>query len=155
MTDKLETLLTQMERAEQATMAGRRMHALLRRLQINSNDEHTENELLQKISERLDIAEFFSQSAMTEVPIAGKINGKFISRRIDRMLINDASRQIKILDYKTDTDETTLHDKYVAQIGEYIALVRDAYPNYNVRGYILWMHNLTLEEVCVAADKKS
>lgn len=48
MTDKLETLLTQMERAEQATMAGRRMHALLRRLQINSNDEHTENELLQK-----------------------------------------------------------------------------------------------------------
>ena len=83
----------------------------------------------------------------TEVPIAGTINGRFISRRIDRLFTDDENKRVYVLDYKTDTDRAAFHDKYVEQINEYKTLLRDIYPNYEIRGYILWLHDFSVEEI--------
>ena len=84
---------------------------------------------------------------LTEVPVAGYINGRFVSRRIDRLVINDDKKEVSILDYKTDVDKSTFHDKYVAQIKEYVTLLYGIYPEYKIHAYLLWLNDFSLEEV--------
>lgn len=146
MNNKLADILANITQSKYATDTGRRIHRQLQH--IKSLDATAlDNDLIRKISENPEIAEFFTAQSMTEVPIAGNINGRFVSRRIDRILINDTTHEIKILDYKTDSNTSELREKYIAQIMEYVALVRDAYPGYNVHGYVLWLHDFRLEQI--------
>lgn len=90
---------------------------------------------------------FFAAGSRCEVPVAGFINGKFISRRIDRMRVDDAQKSVAVLDYKTDTDKSARHGEYVAQLREYAALLRRIYPGYKISAHILWMHDWCMERI--------
>ena len=102
---------------------------------------------IQLSQKALDITGSNVSNAKTEVPIAGKLNGVFISRRIDRLVIDNNGKTIRFLDYKSDTDKNVLRDKYVRQLKEYAELLRSAYPDYKIAGFILWLHDWQLDEV--------
>ena len=104
-------------------------------------------DLINKIKQHPNLVSFFCENSKTEVPVAGTVNGRFISRRIDRMCVNHDTKIVDIIDYKTDTCCDTYHDKYVSQVHEYIKLVQQIYPEYKIKGYILWTHNFFLETV--------
>jgi len=119
-----------------ATNRGTAMHKKLQRARIDSA-------LMEKIR-AAGIERMFDEHSRAEVPIAGNINGKFISRRIDRLRLSaDAA---EFLDYKTDTDKDARRGMYAAQMREYTALLTAAYPGRAVTGYILWLHDWTLEK---------
>ena len=153
MQKRLTEILAEKEKIKRAVACGTAVHAQLQHvtLDINgtSSNDHGNADLIEKIRKNLEIARFFTAGAgttiRTEVPIAGMVNGRFISRRIDRMIIKD--NIIEFLDYKTDADKTLRHDKYAAQIGEYAVLLRAAYPGREIHGHILWTHDWELEKV--------
>lgn len=147
MKTRLHELLNQSEHAAYATDAGRRMHAKLQCVAIGDGVSHGDINIVKKINSCPGLADFFAATAMTEVPIAGYINGRFVSRRIDRLCVDDSARTVRILDYKTDTDHGAQYDKYMRQLDEYIQLVKKIYPGYNVYAYILWTHDWTLERI--------
>ena len=83
----------------------------------------------------------------TEVPIAGVINGRFISRRIDRLYINQNTKTIIILDYKTDIDKNVFREKYIDKLTEYRELLKQIYNGFSVSCKIFWTNDFTLENV--------
>jgi ATP-dependent exoDNAse (exonuclease V) beta subunit len=140
----MHEILTAKHRKKYATDAGTTMHKKLQQIIIDNDIEHGDIDLINKIkSNKLEI--YFSKNARAEVPIAGYINKNFISRRIDRMVAFD--NKLYFIDYKTDTDTFRFRDKYIAQIREYATLLRIVYPNHIIRGFILWTHDFTLEEI--------
>lgn len=135
-------IFQQLDNNKFATDTGVKMH---KKLQYIS--EHTDTELFKKISTDKTLSEFFGSNSKTEVPIAGTINGKFISRRIDRLYINNSDKIIAVIDYKTDVNRETFYSTYVYQVSEYISLLRHIYPDYRIDGYILWTHDFLLEKI--------
>jgi ATP-dependent exoDNAse (exonuclease V) beta subunit len=74
-----------------------------------------------------------------------KINN--IIHTIELKIKYHEKRSVYIIDYKTDTDKDAFRQKYVAQVQEYMAIIKKIYPKYNVSGHILWLHDWTLESV--------
>lgn len=128
-----------------ATRAGTDMHERLRKIVIDAATARGDAELIARIQPNAPLAEYFGPHARTEVPVAGTINGRFISRRIDRMIVDTAAKTIKILDYKTDTDRRARRDKYKTQLQEYRDLLGAIYPGFTISAAILWTHDWTLE----------
>ena len=126
MADTLRELLTEYDNKKYATDAGVLMHKKMRF--VNMLD--TESDIVKQIKTHPDLEMFFVSNALTEVPVAAVINDKFISRRIDRMIIDDKNCVIHILDYKTDVDKSAFHLSYVAQVREYMTIVGKIYPKY-------------------------
>ena len=149
MSNTICDLLDKEDRAAFATGAGTDMHLRLQRMSLDS-DALADAGLRERILSCDGLARFFRAPARAEMPVAGIVNGRLLSRRMDRVIIDDTARRVEILDYKTDVDRTLRHDKYIAQVGEYVALMRRIYPEYSVTAYILWLHDWTLERVDVA-----
>lgn len=143
MAETLRELIKEYDAKKHATEAGSAMHKKMRFVDMQDADD----DIVKQIKSRPDLAAFFVSTAQTEVPIAANINGRFVSRRIDRMVIDDKKHVIYILDYKTDVDKAAFHNNYIAQVREYMAIVGKIYPKYNVHGYILWLHDWTLEKL--------
>lgn len=147
MSNKLCDILSQYTRQDFAIKIGRETHAKLQKIIIDKDILKGDKELCKKISEHNELLQFFNKNSRTEVPIAGYINDRFVSRRIDRLIINDENKSVYILDYKTDTSKDLFYDKYYAQIKEYAVLLKDIYPNYKIHGYLLWVSDFTLEKI--------
>ena len=143
MADTLRNLLNEYDNQKQATKSGTVAHKKMRFVNMSKIDE----EIVKNIKKHPDLERFFVPDAKTEVPIAAIINGKFVSRRIDRMVVDDKNKTIYILDYKTDVSKDAFHSNYVAQVHEYVSIVTKIYPKYKVYGYILWLHDWTLEKL--------
>ena len=123
------------------------MHALLQHVIVDDTCTKGDKTITEIIMNRPDLWPFFGTNAKTEVPIAANINGKFTSRRIDRLLINNSTKSIDFIDYKTDTDKNTFLNKYKTQLKEYAELLQSAFPDYKITGYILWLQDWTLEKI--------
>lgn len=147
MTQNLCDFIATKHRDKYATGVGTNMHERLRKIVIYTDTVRGDAELVQNIIKNPTLSEYFAADAKTEVPVAGTINGKFISRRIDRMIVNHDAKRIKILDYKTDIDCTTRKTLYRHQLNEYCDLMRKIYPGFTVTASILWTHNWTLENI--------
>lgn len=143
----LHDILAQTKHVQFAVGTGTIVHRKLRDVIISPDFTSGDVGLVQEISARPELLPFFSVGARTEVPIAGMINGRFISRRIDRLIIDNNRKTISVIDYKTDTDRGAYRDKYVTQITEYIELLRAIYPGYLISGYILWVRDFSLEKI--------
>ena len=147
MTDTLRELLTEYDNSQYATQNGTEMHNKMRALRVVDGELIGDDEIVQNIKNRPEIARFFVPNSRVEVPVAAIINGCFTSRRIDRMVVDDDNRVIHIVDYKTDVNKDVFHQKYIAQLREYITIVKKIYPKYSVVGHILWLHDWTLEKL--------
>ena len=143
----LHDILKVCEQTYTATNVGTQMHKKLQHIIIDADRTSGTPDLVAKISSRPDLLPFFCASAKTEVPIAGTVKGRFISRRIDRLVVNPLARTVSIMDYKTDTDKTINHNKYIAQLREYIDLLHAVYPGYTIVAYILWTRDFSLEKI--------
>ncbi len=143
----LHNILQRTERTRFATKTGREMHRKLQRIVISDTYSAGDQDLIERICATPHLAKFFSPLSRTEVPIAGTINNRFISRRIDRMITDDTAHTIMVLDYKTDVNPDTYRQKYIDQVNEYVQLLHAVYPNYEITGYILWTHDFLLEKL--------
>ena len=147
MTQNLENILIGANKKEYATQTGTNIHAQLRHVIVDAKGNGGAPEFVELIQNRSDLKPFFCANAKTEVPIAGYINGHFISRRIDRLLINNKNKNIDFIDYKTDTDKNAFVEQYKKQLKEYAQLLKSAYPDYKINGYILWINDWTLDKI--------
>lgn len=148
MTQKLTDFLNSAKNKQYATQTGTRIHALLRNIVIDDvRGDVGDADIIKNIRNTPDLCKYFCATAKTEVPIAGFINDVFVSRRIDRMIIDDTNKQICFIDYKSDTDKTIFADKYKKQLSEYALLLRSAYPNYKIIGAILWLHDWQIQQI--------
>ena len=147
MTQSLTDFLNDFEHKKRATQIGTDVHAKMQCIVVDTNICIGDSEIVEVIKNHQDLKSFFTASAQTEVPIAGIINGRFVSRRMDRLLINNDTKTINFIDYKTDTDKTVFIDKYKHQLKEYAELLRSAYPDYKINGYILWLHDWALDKI--------
>jgi ATP-dependent exoDNAse (exonuclease V) beta subunit len=147
MNTQINDFIKNQESAKYATNAGLLMHAKLQTVFLGAHPMG-DAELISKInSSAPELQMFFSDKSKAEVPLAGFINGHFISRRIDRLLVNDVDKTVHALDYKTDLDSNKFRQKYIAQIHEYMELLAQIYPKYKISGCILWLHDWRLESV--------
>lgn len=143
----LRNILSAKKKQKFATDAGTKMHSKMQRIIISDDTQRGDSELIDKIKSTPGLVQFFGTDARTEAPVAGNVNGKFISRRIDRLIKNDLNKTILILDYKTDLDKNTFRDKYIHQMHEYSELLRDANPGFTIHSFILWLNDFTVEEL--------
>jgi len=142
MVDTLREMLTEYDNRKHATDAGSAMHKKMRFVNLENGDD-----IAKHVKGRPELEMFFAPNAQTEVPIAATINGKFVSRRIDRMVVDDKNKTVHILDYKTDVNKDAFRSKYVAQVREYMSIIAKIYPKYKVVGYILWLQDWILEKL--------
>lgn len=149
MTQNLTNFLTSQSNKLYATQRGTNTHQLLRSIVFDNGAFQGDKNMTEQIQNHPELQKFFTASALTEVAIAGYINGIFVSRRIDRLLINNETKTIDFIDYKTDTNKTEFLNKYKKQLSEYAQLLHSAYPNYKITGYILWTHDWLLEEIAL------
>ena len=112
MTQTLKKFLIGAKNKEYATKTGTQIHAQLQSVIVDDVNNCGTPELIEKIQNRPDLKRFFAAAAKTEVPIAGCLNGRFVSRRIDRLLIDVSAKTVDFIDYKTDTDKTTFVEQY-------------------------------------------
>ena len=143
----LHNILQQSLSTKYAHATGTTIHNKLRHITISTNNTTGDKQIIAKIKQNPDLSVFFAPNTKTEVPIAGTINNHFISRRIDRLAIDNAQKKIHVLDYKSDIDRHTFRPQYTKQLQEYILLLKEIYPEYKIDGHILWTHDFSLEKV--------
>jgi hypothetical protein len=157
----LSEFLAEKSRAKLATGRGTDIHRQLQFLQLDDGSK-----IAQKIRENPQLAQFWAPRSRAEVPIAGRIDGKFYSKRIDRLVIVDESElfprgeggmhkkagQVLFLDYKTDAARAR-RPEYERTMQIYAALLRAAHPDCEVGGFILWLHDWELEQIIAEAGR--
>lgn len=143
MENKLRTFLDELNRRNIATAYGTNVHAHLQNIRL----ENTDDEWTRRILATPGLPRLFDTLSRPEVPVAGRINGRFVSRRIDRLRIDTNARTIDILDYKTDSNHDERRAHYIAQLGEYKKLMSEIYPDFKITCYILWTHDWMLERI--------
>lgn len=143
----LHDILSECDSIRYATETGTQTHKLLQSVVVDGDVRLGNDEFVRKILSHPELIPFFSADAQTEVPIAGNLAGRFISRRIDRIVLDHSARKILVMDYKTDTDKNHFRNKYIEQIREYVMLMGALYPKYKISGFILWVHDFSLEQL--------
>jgi len=140
--------LTGAKSKEFATKAGTKMHAILQRVVVDDTvGDAGDGDIVKIIKSKPELMLFFGKNAKTEVPIAGRINGVFVSRRIDRLLLNHDTKTVWFVDYKTDLNKTEFVEKYKKQLNEYATLLKSVYPDYVIKGYILWLCDWSTDKI--------
>jgi hypothetical protein len=143
----LNDILKTKTQTKQATDTGTKTHLLLQHIVIDNDIEQGNETIVKKIKQNPVLIQFFNKDSKTEVPIAGTINRKFISRRIDRLNINKNKKHIDIIDYKTDTNPEVYRALYITQVREYTQLLKATHPDFTISTYILWTHDFSLEKI--------
>ena len=147
MIQNLNDFLHDVEHKKYATQTGTDVHAKMRKVVVNENRFSGDTDIVKILKEHPELWRFFDKTARTEISIAGYVHGFFISRRIDRLLINHETRIIDFIDYKTDINKTEFMEKYEHQLNEYKELLKSLYPDYKINGYILWLKDWVLHKV--------
>ncbi|MCR4917574.1 MAG: hypothetical protein K5912_01360 [Alphaproteobacteria bacterium] len=147
MTNKLQSALDNFNRQKYATDSGTLMHTKLQSVFFLPTGATGDQDIIKSLSKIPELCEYMGDKSKTEVPIAGIINGLFISRRIDRLYVNRNTKTVVVIDYKTDTNHTMFFKKYTEQLTEYKALLKQIYPDFLIQCKILWTSDFTLENI--------
>ena len=148
MTNKITDLINDKMRQDYATSSGVATHTRMQHIFFDAKGAPlSDDDIVVYIAQKPELVEYMGPLSKTEVPIAGYINGRFISRRIDRLYVNHNTRTVVVIDYKTDVDKERFYNKYIEQLTEYRRLLADVYPGYTIACKILWTNDFTLENV--------
>ena len=149
MINKLQELTERCVREKYATGVGRSMHAQMQYVFYTSDGWVGDADILSQIKDNPELRDLMGKCSKTEVPLAGYIGNKFISRRIDRLYVNNDTKTVVVLDYKTDKDKRLFYRKYVEQLNEYRELLKQIYRHFDIQCKILWLSDFTLENLPV------
>ena len=72
------------------------------------------------------------------------VNSLGHTKRLDRLIINEKTKEVRIVDYKSGAD---VEGKYQEQVKEYIAILKELHPRYTVKGFLVYMDKLEVQEV--------
>ena len=147
MTNKISDLINKISRSEYATATGRSMHAQMQSVFYGRGGWVGDKNIINGILQIPELKEIMGPLSRTEVPVAGTVNRKFISRRIDRLYVNNDTKKVVVLDYKTDIDKNLFREKYHEQLTEYYELLKQIYNGFDIQCKILWLNDFTLENV--------
>lgn len=148
MTNKITNLINDKVRQDYATSSGSATHARMQHVFFDDTGVAlSDDDIVAHIAQNPELVEYMGPLSKTEVPIAGYVNGRFISRRIDRLYVNHTTKTVVIIDYKTDLDKERFYNKYIEQLTEYRRLMVDIHPGYTIACKILWLNDFTLENV--------
>mgnify|MGYP002856984330 CR=1 FL=1 len=90
--------------------------------------------------------DIFGANSKAEVPIIGEIDGKIVSAKIDRLVINN--EKVIIVDYKTNRPAASCLEEvpevYLHQLNTYKALLKKIYPHKMIETYILWTNTCNM-----------
>lgn len=145
--NKLNKIIHDIESAEFATATGTDMHARMSKIKFQNGDFVGDKEIVSKIKTNAELCEIMGPLSRAEVPLAGYIDGVFLSRRVDRLYVNKDTKAAVVLDYKTDIDRKKYYEKYRVQLMEYYKLLKEIFPDFNIKCKILWLNDFTLENV--------
>ena len=145
--NRLNEFMCARESEKIATEHGIDVHARLSCIKYCDGDFVGDPNIVAKIKDNAELCEIMGPLSRAEVPLAGYVNGVFLGRRIDRLYVNESTKTIVVLDYKTDIDKKMYYEKYRAQLTEYRDLLKQIYPSFKILCKILWIHDFTLENV--------
>jgi ATP-dependent exoDNAse (exonuclease V) beta subunit len=145
--NRLNKIIHDLESKEFATHAGTDMHAQMAKIKFYDGDFIGPADIISKIKSNAELFEIMGSLSRAEVPLAGYVDGTFLSRRIDRLYVNKNTKTIIVLDYKTDIDRKQYYEKYRVQLTEYYKLLKEIFPMFNIKCKILWLNDFTLENV--------
>lgn len=110
------------------------------------SDKEIENIISEVLKLCQTYPEIFNMYSMAEVPIIGEVEGKIISAKIDRLVIE--KDRVIIVDYKTNrpaaSNLSEVPDIYINQLNTYRALLQKLYPEKKVESYILWTNTCNM-----------
>ena len=144
---KLNKIMHDIESAEFATAAGTDMHAQMAKVRFQNGDFVGPADIVSKIKTHTELSEIMGPLSRIEVPLAGYVDGVFLSRRVDRLYVNKDTKTVVVLDYKTDANKKKYYEKYLVQLMEYYKLLKEIFPDFNIKCKILWLNDFTLENV--------
>jgi len=85
-------------------------------------------------------ADLFGPSSRAEVPLVGELDGQQVSGQVDRLAVLE--REVLVIDYKTNRppprEQGDVSAAYGRQMAVYRALLRQIYPDRQVRCALLW-----------------
>ncbi len=145
--NRLNLLITEQGSKNFATNRGKDIHAKLSRIIFHNGNFCGDSDIVAHIKNNPELCEIMGVLSQSEVPIAGYINGTFLSRRIDKLYVNEKIKKIVVLDYKTDANKNLYREKYRVQLTEYRELLKQIYPDFNIVCKILWLNDFTLENI--------
>jgi ATP-dependent helicase/nuclease subunit A len=100
-------------------------------------------------------AALFAPGSRAEVPIVGRLGGRIVNGVVDRLVVTPDA--VLIVDYKSNRpapknlDEAKVrHADYIRQLALYRAVLRQLYPDREVRAALLWTDTPDLMEVPAA-----
>jgi ATP-dependent helicase/nuclease subunit A len=86
------------------------------------------------------LAALFGPDSRAEVPLAGVVGDQVVFGQVDRLAIS--ADQVLVIDYKTDRSPPATADAiplpYLRQMAAYRALLREIYPEREIRSSLLW-----------------
>ena len=115
--------------------------------------DFSRNELQNIVTEVLNLCstykDIFTENSRAEVPIIGEVDGKIVSAKIDRLIIN--KDKVTIVDFKTNRPAAkSLNDVpeiYINQLNTYKKLLQKIYPDKDVETYLLWTNTCNMMKV--------
>ena len=91
----------------------------------------------------------FSDQALAEVPINGRVHGLGVAGQIDRLFVDED--QIILADFKTGwRPDGPSPDAYVKQLAIYDALLGQIYPDKQITCWLVWTQTQFIEDVTLA-----
>ncbi len=132
--------------------------AIARQFLAAQGAEAAEVELLAEEALRLlrhpAYAALFAPGSRAEVPLMGWVTqpdgtAAMVSGQLDRLVVT--ATEVLVLDYKTNRPPPTAGAPvplaYRRQMAAYRAILRQIYPRHQVRCFLLWTYNASLQEV--------
>ncbi len=116
-----------------------RRELLLKYLTANNLNEAEIEQIINQVENVLvKFANLFNQpNSKAEVPIIGNVDGKTISGKIDRLIVED--NLVLIVDFKTGEKNDWLEKKYQEQMRLYELVLAKIYPNCEIKSQIVWV----------------
>ena len=106
-------------------------------------------ELTMKVLRLIDneqTAILFSQNALVEVPVNGRVDGLGVAGQIDRLYVDD--QRLILADFKTGTRPAGAPPlPYQQQMALYDALLRQIYPGREIECWLVWVEEGTIQPI--------
>ncbi|MDG1858316.1 MAG: 3'-5' exonuclease, partial [Emcibacteraceae bacterium] len=116
---------------------------------LSEDDVRQISDEVKAILDNPDLAGLFGPSSRSEVPIVGQIGSYSLSGSVDRLAVTD--NEVLIVDYKTNRPPPKSAEKipliYQRQMAAYRAVLKEIYPDKQLRSFLLWTDIGSLMEI--------